>query len=78
LHARGDAEAEAKRHVLQALEEAPRFREAQRLLLELEKNPPPSQTETPRPAERRVAAIGGTLRDYRQSARSEAPRSLTP
>jgi tetratricopeptide (TPR) repeat protein len=36
LHARGNAEAEAKRHVLQALEEAPRFREAQRLLLQLE------------------------------------------
>jgi tetratricopeptide (TPR) repeat protein len=36
LHARGNAEAEAKRHVLQALEQAPRFREAQRLLLQLE------------------------------------------
>jgi tetratricopeptide (TPR) repeat protein len=36
LHARGTAEAEAKRHVLQALEEAPRFREAQRLLLQIE------------------------------------------
>jgi tetratricopeptide (TPR) repeat protein len=36
LHARGNAEAEAKRHVLQALEEAPRFRQAQRLLLQLE------------------------------------------
>lgn len=34
LHARGDAE--AKRHVLQALEDAPRFREAQRLLLEIQ------------------------------------------
>jgi tetratricopeptide (TPR) repeat protein len=36
LHARGHAESEAKRHVLQALEEAPRFREAQRLLLQIE------------------------------------------
>ncbi len=36
LHARGNAEAEAKRQVLQALEQAPRFREAQRLLLQLE------------------------------------------
>jgi tetratricopeptide (TPR) repeat protein len=36
LHARGNSEAEAKRQVLQALEEAPRFREAQRLLLQLE------------------------------------------
>jgi tetratricopeptide (TPR) repeat protein len=36
LHARGNAEAEAKRHVLQALEEAPRFLEAQRLLLQLQ------------------------------------------
>jgi tetratricopeptide (TPR) repeat protein len=36
LHARGDAESEAKRHVLQALEDAPRYRDAQRLLLEIE------------------------------------------
>ncbi len=36
LHARGGAEAEAKRHVLQALEDTPRFREAQLLLLEIE------------------------------------------
>jgi tetratricopeptide (TPR) repeat protein len=36
LHARGDAEIEAKRHALQALEDAPRFRDAQRLLLEIE------------------------------------------
>jgi tetratricopeptide (TPR) repeat protein len=43
LHARGGSEPEAKRHVLEALEEAPRFREAQRLLLELEKNPPQPQ-----------------------------------
>jgi tetratricopeptide (TPR) repeat protein len=43
LHARGDAEPEAKRQVLQALEEAPRFREAQRLLLDLEKNSPQPQ-----------------------------------
>ncbi|MBC8094577.1 MAG: tetratricopeptide repeat protein [Akkermansiaceae bacterium] len=34
LHARG--EATAKRHVLQALEEAPRYREAQQLLLEIQ------------------------------------------
>jgi tetratricopeptide (TPR) repeat protein len=43
LHAHGGSEADAKRHVLEALEEAPRFREAQRLLLELEKNPPQPQ-----------------------------------
>ncbi len=36
LHQRGGAEAEAKRHVLQALEEAPRYRDAQQLLLEIE------------------------------------------
>jgi tetratricopeptide (TPR) repeat protein len=36
LHERGGAESEAKRHVLQALEEAPRYRDAQRLLLEIE------------------------------------------
>ena len=35
LHARGDSESEAKRQVLQALEEAPRYRDAQRLLLEI-------------------------------------------
>jgi tetratricopeptide (TPR) repeat protein len=37
LHAAGDAA--AKRHVLQALEEAPRYREAHRLLLEMQRNP---------------------------------------
>ena len=36
LHERGGAESEAKRHVLQALEDAPRYRDAQRLLLEIE------------------------------------------
>jgi len=38
LHATGQP-AEAKRHVLLALEEAPRFREAQQLLLQLVKTP---------------------------------------
>jgi len=51
LHARGSSEAEAKRQVLQALEEAPRFRDAQRLLLELEKNSSPPQAN--------AASIGG-------------------
>jgi tetratricopeptide (TPR) repeat protein len=42
LHKRGDAGAEAKRQVLEALEEAPRFRDAQRLLLEItDKSPQP-------------------------------------
>jgi tetratricopeptide (TPR) repeat protein len=36
LHTRGGSEAEAKRHALEALQEAPRFREAQRLLLDIE------------------------------------------
>jgi tetratricopeptide (TPR) repeat protein len=40
LHKRGDAETEARRHVLEALEEAPRFREAQRLLLEIKRDKP--------------------------------------
>lgn len=44
LHARGGSEAEAKRHVLEALEDAPRFRDAQRLLLDLEKNSPQPST----------------------------------
>ena len=35
LHARGSSEGEAERQVLQALEEAPRFRDAQRLLLQI-------------------------------------------
>ena len=43
LHARGDSDSEAKRNVLQALEEAPRFRDAQRLLLDLETNTPAPQ-----------------------------------
>jgi tetratricopeptide (TPR) repeat protein len=36
LHAQGGEEAEARREVLKALEEAPRFRDAQRLLLDME------------------------------------------
>jgi uncharacterized protein HemY len=40
LHARGDSEAEAERQVLQALEDAPRFRDAQRLLLEIKDKTP--------------------------------------
>ena len=40
LHARGDSEEEAKRQVLQALEDAPRFRDAQRLLLEIDDKMP--------------------------------------
>jgi tetratricopeptide (TPR) repeat protein len=36
LHARGDSEKEAKRQVLEALEDAPRYRAAQQLLLEIE------------------------------------------
>jgi len=40
----------AKRHVLQALEEAPRFREAQRLLLELAQANPDSTNAPAEPA----------------------------
>jgi tetratricopeptide (TPR) repeat protein len=36
LYERGGAQNEAKRHVLEALEDAPRYRDAQRLLLEIE------------------------------------------
>ncbi|HZM06076.1 MAG TPA: hypothetical protein VFC44_24000, partial [Candidatus Saccharimonadales bacterium] len=36
LHARGGGEGEAKRQVLEALEDAPRYRDAQRLLLQIE------------------------------------------
>ena len=39
LHTRGGADGEAKRQVLQALEDAPRYRAAQRLLLEIEAGP---------------------------------------
>ena len=43
LHARGDSEAEAERQVLQALEDAPRYRDAQHLLLEIKaKSPQPN------------------------------------
>lgn len=35
LHARGNSEGEAERQVLEALEEAPRFRDGQRLLLQI-------------------------------------------
>ena len=48
LHQKGDAS--AKRHLLQALEEAPRFRDAHRLLLEMTAKTaaaPPSRTEKP-------------------------------
>jgi tetratricopeptide (TPR) repeat protein len=44
LHARG-TEVEARRQVLEALEEAPRFRDAQRLLLDIEKKSPQPQTD---------------------------------
>lgn len=40
LHARGDSQAEAERQVLQALEDAPRFRNAQHLLLEIKDDQP--------------------------------------
>jgi len=42
LHTRGNAEPEAERQVLQALEEAPRFRDAQRLLLAIKDKTPPA------------------------------------
>jgi tetratricopeptide (TPR) repeat protein len=44
LHARGNADAEAKRQVLMALEDAPRFRAAQELLLELQPQSTAAQT----------------------------------
>jgi tetratricopeptide (TPR) repeat protein len=45
LHQRGDAEAEARRQILKALEDAPRYRDAQRLLLEIAaKSPQPGAT----------------------------------
>jgi cytochrome c-type biogenesis protein CcmH/NrfG len=45
LYARGDSEAEAERQALQALEDAPRYRAAQRLLLEIkDKTPQPNAT----------------------------------
>ncbi len=47
LHATGDPA--AKRHLLQALEEAPRFRDAHRLLLEMTKTAQPSEPALPDP-----------------------------
>jgi tetratricopeptide (TPR) repeat protein len=47
----GEKDPAARRHVLQALEEAPRFREAQRLLLEIRRQPTPDKPLKERPAE---------------------------
>jgi tetratricopeptide (TPR) repeat protein len=51
IHAGGGSEAEAERQVLQALEEAPRFRDAQHLLLEIkdEKTQPTASPATSNP-----------------------------
>jgi thioredoxin-like negative regulator of GroEL len=49
LHKTGDAE--AKRHVLIALEEAPRYREAHRLLLQMVEQEKPAQQPGPREPE---------------------------
>jgi Flp pilus assembly protein TadD len=47
LHTRGSSEGEAERQVVQSLEEAPRFRDAQRLLLEIrDERPQPSTGST--------------------------------
>lgn len=46
-----DAPAKAKRHLLLALEDAPRFRDAHRLLLQLEENPTETKPEPPAPVE---------------------------
>jgi hypothetical protein len=45
LHETGDPA--AKRHLLQALEDAPRFREGHRLLLEMTKTAKPPETGAP-------------------------------
>ena len=50
LHARGDSEDAARRQVLQALEDAPRFVKAQQLLLEIERGQPTAQ-EKPKSAD---------------------------
>lgn len=50
--------AEAKRHLLQALEEAPRFREAHRMLLQMVAKPP---AETPPPAKVEEPAANSAL-----------------
>jgi len=55
LHQQGQ-HASAKRHVLQALEEAPRFRDAQRLLLQIEDEPPSSSAVPVPPASTERAA----------------------
>lgn len=56
LHERGDAETEARKHVLLALEDAPRYREAHKLLLKLKPTVDPvavpvaaPTTDTPAP-----------------------------
>lgn len=47
LHQRGGSEADARRHILEALEEAPRFRDAQKLLLEIAANSPQPEAGVP-------------------------------
>jgi tetratricopeptide (TPR) repeat protein len=47
LHARGDAEDEAKRQLLQCLEDAPRFQDALRLLVEINAQKPQPDTRVP-------------------------------
>jgi len=49
LHRKGNPR--ARRQVLEALEEAPRYQAALRLLLELQTNPPPPHAEAPPPVE---------------------------
>jgi tetratricopeptide (TPR) repeat protein len=51
LHQAGDAA--AKRHVLQALEEAPRFRDAHKLLLEISGDSKPNAEKTPTEEEKK-------------------------
>jgi tetratricopeptide (TPR) repeat protein len=46
LHERGGADNEAKRHLLEAMEDAPRYRDAQRLLLEIEATSARGETPT--------------------------------
>jgi tetratricopeptide (TPR) repeat protein len=57
LYQTGDAG--AKRHLLQALEEAPRFREGHRLLLEMAAAPAPTATNAPASRPVRPAGPGG-------------------
>ena len=74
LHQTGDAG--AKRQVLEALEEAPRFRDAHRLLLQMNSrtNPPVEAVEAPTSPARAVPGSGKTTNEPTQALEAPSAR----